>query len=335
MTDNDLQCILNHVKVKSVTQLKPLAGRVPVKRKRFADFIKCLINGFRNVPEAYFFEKLNSIPPKKAFQPSKKRFLRKIAHPATFLVTGHFYKFVIQTPKVEESRIKLLRRLTAPRNDMGAECSRNACNSIAEANLSCALRNDKFLSSLVCSEAFFRLTYQHHREHHDEQRDRFANAEHHEVVHEALAGFAKSIASVSRGFTHVPGASHHADTTEDAYAEVSSPVPRSRLRLVQNEHHQKHAVNRLRNRRAHEDEQRKERVLTLKIRFFPGTDGRHAGSPATQRRTHCSKAKGRHRTELCERQKLCLIHTCNLTGLMKENTSTNKATVSTIPRTIK
>jgi len=67
LTDNDLQCILNHVKVKSVIQLKPLAGRVPVKRKRFAGFIKCLINGFRNVPEAYFFEKPNSEKsPKKA-----------------------------------------------------------------------------------------------------------------------------------------------------------------------------------------------------------------------------------------------------------------------------
>ena len=32
LTINDLHCIFTTIKVKSVTQLKPLAGRVPVKR---------------------------------------------------------------------------------------------------------------------------------------------------------------------------------------------------------------------------------------------------------------------------------------------------------------
>ncbi len=41
--------------MKSVIQLEPLAGRVPVKRKRFAGFIKCLLKWLPNFIGSLFF----------------------------------------------------------------------------------------------------------------------------------------------------------------------------------------------------------------------------------------------------------------------------------------
>ncbi|MBR6448760.1 MAG: hypothetical protein IKS96_02230, partial [Fibrobacter sp.] len=62
LTDNELQCILFNVKVKSVIQLKPLAGRVPVKRKRFAGFIKCLVKWLPERTGSLFLWHKRTIP---------------------------------------------------------------------------------------------------------------------------------------------------------------------------------------------------------------------------------------------------------------------------------
>ncbi len=131
--------------------------------------------------------------------------------------------------------------------------------------------NDGAQDDAVCN-----LRHEHHGEHHDEERDGFADTQHHEVVHEALARFAEGVAGVRSGLAHVPGGSHHADAAEDADAEVGGPVLGSTLTLVQDEHHQEHAVNRLCNRRTHKDKKREERILALEIRLFPGPDGRNA-----------------------------------------------------------